>query len=473
MAEQDWKPHVLRCGNEDHRFDDGDDVSAAAHRRKVEPWLAALLQAEHVNLLIGSGFTIGVAHAAGADAPGMGRVEFDAEHADLVDAAAARSAERIGRGAANIEDQIRCGRQLLEGLKALERVPVAGTDDAGDPEEHDDKLIDEEDESNEDRFLDAAGALRESWATALNSVLREFMESILTGEASLAEALEDADEGHEPRRLLASFLLTFASRAGSRERLHLFTTNYDRLIEYGCDLLGLRIMDRFVGTLAPVFRSSRLGVDLHYNPPGIRGEPRYLEGVLRLTKLHGSVDWHYQDRPGGRRQVVRNSIPFGADLDHPDLPDEPLDSLMIYPNPAKDIETLHYPYADLFRDFAAATCRPNSVLITYGYGFGDDHINRVIRDMMTIPSTHLAVISFDDASGRIPAFLDEIGKPDQTTLLLGSVFGELENLVDHLLPKPAIDRTTWTMMELLKRRANPEPPPRAPDRDNDEERVEA
>ena len=44
---------------------------------------------------------------------------------------------------------------------------------------------------------------------------------------------------------------------------------------------------------------------------------------------------------------------------------------MIYPNPAKDVETLAYPYAELFRDFAAAICRPNSVLVTFGYGFGD------------------------------------------------------------------------------------------------------
>jgi hypothetical protein len=27
---------------------------------------------------------------------------------------------------------------------------------------------------------------------------------------------------------------------------------------------------------------------------------------------------------------------------------------------------------------------PNSTLITYGYSFGDEHINRVIRDMLTI-----------------------------------------------------------------------------------------
>lgn len=58
---------------------------------------------------------------------------------------------------------------------------------------------------------------------------------------------------------------------------------------------------------------------------------------------------------------------------------------MIYPNAAKDRETADYPYVELFRDLAVAVCRPNSTLVTYGYGFGDEHVNRVIRDMLTIP----------------------------------------------------------------------------------------
>jgi hypothetical protein len=42
------------------------------------------------------------------------------------------------------------------------------------------------------------------------------------------------------------------------------------------------------------------------------------------------------------------------------------------------METAFYPYADLFRDFSASLCRPNSSLVTCGYGFGDDHVNRAI-----------------------------------------------------------------------------------------------
>jgi hypothetical protein len=191
---------------------------------------------------------------------------------------------------------------------------------------------------------------------------------------------------------------------------------------------------------------------MHYNPPGIRGEPRYLEGVARFAKLHGSVDWIQSGR-----DIRRIGLPFGAEsvepyLGAPGLQNTTAGNLMIYPNSAKDRETAAYPYVELFRDFAAAVCRPNNTLVTYGYSFGDEHINRVIEDMLTIPSTHLVIISLDDPMGRIMKIYEKIARPAQMTLLVGNHLGNLKILVDHYLPKPAIDRTTFRMAELLKSR---------------------
>ena len=189
---------------------------------------------------------------------------------------------------------------------------------------------------------------------------------------------------------------------------------------------------------------------MHYNPPGIRGEPRYLEGVARYTKLHGSVDWVQ-----GGENIRRVGLPFGAEkvdpyLAAPGLQAASPNRMMIYPNAAKDRETSAYPYVELFRDFAAMVCRPNSTLVTYGYGFGDEHINRMIRDMLTIPSTHLVVISMDDKLGRIAALAAE--KSSQVSLLLGPQLADLASLTDWYLPKAAIDKATIRMSELLKQR---------------------
>jgi hypothetical protein len=134
---------------------------------------------------------------------------------------------------------------------------------------------------------------------------------------------------------------------------------------------------------------------------------------------------------------------------------------MVYPNPAKDMETSEYPYAELFRDFSASLCRPNSVLVTYGYGFGDDDINRVIADMLTIPSTHLVIVSYSDENKRIQTFTAKTGRPAQTSILVGSHFGDLSTLVRNYLPKPAIDMISHRRAELLRNRGV-EPPRETP-----------
>lgn len=405
-----WKPHFYRVGSLPTQLDTPPlEKEILTHRKKIEPWLSAILQSEHLSLFLGSGFTTAVSHLTGGKPIQMAKASFKCQAEAEVNAYADQSAKTMGRGEANIEDQIRAALSLVAGLEIL-RDKRSG-----------------------------------DWKKALDAVLGEFVNGVLTCEKDIKASIEKADEkGETAKNLLVAFLLSFASRTATRERLHIFTTNYDRLIEYGCDLVGLRTIDRFVGTLAPVFRSSRLEVDLHYNPPGIRGEPRYLEGVVKLTKLHGSVDWKYS-----QKQIQKTALSFGST---DKVISEPLNSLLIYPNPAKDIETLEFPYAELFRDYCGAICRPNSVLITYGYGFGDDHINRVIADMLTIPSTHLVIISYDDALGRIPKFCEKAGHEAQISLLLGSHFGDLQILVENYLPKPAIDHITRRKTNLLKDR---------------------
>jgi hypothetical protein len=177
-----------------------------------------------------------------------------------------------------------------------------------------------------------------------------------------------------------------------------------------------------------------------------------MEGVARFTKLHGSVDWVYCNG-----EIYRIGLPFGEKnidpyLQSPGLKNTTALQLMIYPNPAKDVETLFYPYSELFRDFAAAICRPNNTLFCYGYSFGDAHINRIIEDMLTIPSAHLVIISFSDPLGRIMETYERLGRGAQITLLLGNHLGDLKTLVDYYLPKPAIDRTTIRMADLIKAR---------------------
>ena len=417
------KPFRLSPNAECSWAKDSESFGPEMLRPRIEPWLTALFQSEHLSLLIGSGLTHAIhGIATGNPLSGMDSITFGVLDNEI-SIEAKRVANVARRKNGNFEDQIRVASELLRGLEILSIARVNGTAD--------DTQV---------------AALRE----ALKDALESFAVSILQSERNLA--LASSEKRDEAFNYLVNFLMSFASRAGTRERLNLFTTNYDRYIEAGSDVAGLRIIDRFVGTLAPVFRASRLDIDLHYNPPGIRGEPRYLEGVARFTKLHGSIDW--VDYDGTIRRI---GLPFGAQDVGPFLTASGIMSvdarqLMIYPNAAKDRETAYYPYVELFRDLATTICRPNSTLICYGYSFGDEHINRVIGDMLTIPSAHLVIIAYDDPLGRVMGTYEKLGRPAQVTLLIGNHLGDLSTLVDRYLPKSAIDRTTFRMAELLKAR---------------------
>ena len=78
--------------------------------------------------------------------------------------------------------------------------------------------------------------------------------------------------------------------------------------------------------------------------------------------------------------------------------------------------------------------------------------------MLTIPSTHLVIISYDDPLKRIIKTYKEIGRPSQITLLVGNHLGDLKSLTDHYLPKSAIDKATFRMSELLKQRFGTQEP---------------
>lgn len=367
-------------------------------RRAVESFISAVVQSEHLNLLAGSGLTTALGIAAGTENVADMTSSLSTSDADLdqaIEKAAVDSSEASGRGKQpNIEDRLRVALTAWAGLHLVG-----------------------------DARADLVKAATDGALTGLRN-------SVAAIEAAIGDApvQHPTNQAPGPEPLLTSFLNAFAGRVPTRDRLHLFTTNYDRVLEWGAECAGLRVVDRFVGSLEPVFRSSRLEIDYHYSPPGSPKEPRHLDGVIRLTKLHGSLDWLWRAK---ERQVVRAPAAFGESLAGP------VEELLIYPNAAKDFETTFYPYADLFRDFSAAVCRPNATLVTYGYSFGDDHINRIIRDMLTIPSTHLLIICFSDDGSRVTRFLSDYRLTGQVSLMLGPAFADLTRLTRDWLPRPA------------------------------------
>ena len=71
--------------------------------------------------------------------------------------------------------------------------------------------------------------------------------------------------------------------------------------------------------------------------------------------------------------------------------------------------------------------------------------------MMTLPSTHLVIISFDDAAGRIKRFVEKCN-PSQLTLLIGPHYGDIRVLTENYLPKSSVDRISDRFYKIQEKR---------------------
>ncbi|WP_439372891.1 SIR2 family protein [Bradyrhizobium sp. DASA03120] len=191
----------------------------------------------------------------------------------------------------------------------------------------------------------------------------------------------------EVRDLYERFYKKLVLRDRSLPRPWVFTTNYDVFNELAMDRLGIPYANGFSGV-----------VERRFNPASFRyalaeqldvGNRKWaaVDAFVYLCKLHGSVTWT-EDSHGlfPIREVWPQNDPK---------------RMLIYPTPAKQNASLASPYADLFREFQSRIVREQNVLITAGYAFGDEHINNIIYQALTIPTFRLIVFADPETEGEI------------------------------------------------------------------------
>lgn len=174
------------------------------------------------------------------------------------------------------------------------------------------------------------------------------------------------------------------SRRPDLPRVNVFTTNYDLVIERTLDDSGIPYFDGFTGTVDRVMRLESYRQDL-YVPPQADGRRLIrVPNVLYLYKVHGSVNWRAAPSPAGlgTSHVTQASrLPAEDDL------------ALIYPTPHKESDVLGHPYADLLRVFSTTLSAPETAVVVVGYGFADDHINRLIYQALpSNPTLQLMIV---------------------------------------------------------------------------------
>jgi len=201
-----------------------------------------------------------------------------------------------------------------------------------------------------------------------------------------------------------AFLSKLVARDSNLGRTHLFTLNYDTLFEQALELLGIQYFDGFTGRAAARFDPSVYGLDVYYPGEVAEGRVRRFDKFLHFYKLHGSIHWFEQD--GEMRARHPDLAPFKAYAAK--SPADKASSLVtladhapsvgILPTANKFAQTLTMPYAHLFRSFQVRLGIPQTFLLVLGYGFGDDHVSRIIENALMNPSLVMLVIEPNPAS---------------------------------------------------------------------------
>ena len=209
-----------------------------------------------------------------------------------------------------------------------------------------------------------------------------------------------SDKGQTDIAPHLAFLSKLVTRDSNLGRTHLFTLNYDTLIEQAVELLGIQYFDGFTGRANARFDPSVYGLDVYYPGEIAEGRVRRFDKFLHYYKLHGSIHWklvnaelrarhddltafaEYRTKTPeekakllGDRKFAHNHKEFG-----------------ILPTSNKFIQTLDMPYSHLFRAFHARLSAPQTFLLVLGYGFGDDHVTRIIETALMNPALVMLVV---------------------------------------------------------------------------------
>lgn len=241
------------------------------------------------------------------------------------------------------------------------------------------------------------------------------------------------------RDLYERFYKKLVLRDRSLPRPWVFTTNYDHFSELAMDRLGIPYANGFSGVVERRFNPAIFRYALAEQLDVASRKWTAVDAFVYVCKLHGSVTWTEDDHGLFPIKEV--------------WPPESTNQMLIYPTPAKQNSSLGSPYADLFREFQSRIVREQSVLITAGYAFGDEHLNNIIYQALTIPTFRLVIFAAPDTAGEI-AKLRALRDP-RIWIIGGDGPAEgtrahyFDMIVEHFMPQRPSDRIDDAVRKVL------------------------
>lgn len=147
--------------------------------------------------------------------------------------------------------------------------------------------------------------------------------------------------------------------------VHVFTTNYDLLVEQAFEDTSAPYFDGFIGARSAFFD---LGA--------VENENLLPSRWTRLWKIHGSINW----RLDANEKVIRSDkVDQGQ-------------SYLIYPSHLKYSQSRKMPYLAMLDRLKEFLLKPSAIVFFSGYSFSDEHINDILCSSLDSNSTAMAFV---------------------------------------------------------------------------------
>ena len=159
--------------------------------------------------------------------------------------------------------------------------------------------------------------------------------------------------------------------------ISVFTTNYDIMNEIAMEALNIHYYDGFDGTIKKSFNPSFYNYSYVDRFEYKKSSVRITTNHINLYKLHGSLSW-FLDNDGDLIEKNPYDVEFVPEI--------------IYPSMQKFNSTnVVVSFSTLLREFTNNICKDNSSLFVSGTSLGDEHINKIIENALSINTFHMVL----------------------------------------------------------------------------------
>lgn len=157
---------------------------------------------------------------------------------------------------------------------------------------------------------------------------------------------------------------------------NIFTTNYDMMNEMAMESQNIHYYSGFEGIVNRKFNLAYYNYDFVDSFQVNRANVKVTPNHMNLFKIHGSLSWCMKDG-----ELIEKN-PYEQEF----LPE------IIYPSVDKFKNTnLIISYSALMRELSNRLCQEKTTLFVSGMSMGDEHINKIIENALTINTFHMVI----------------------------------------------------------------------------------